>query len=490
MIGRRNADTSMDYQSLKIKIFLCIHFLLIWSSSISQEILVTPYLQPGGSSSFSNEEKVLIWQTDSVPGSFKVEYTQGLFQEDKKNAEAKISITKLYLNKKTTLLYRARLAKLRFDASFSYRVKLKNETIAENLFNTRTKGNAARFVVFGDCGQGTAQQAQVAFQTYKQQPQFVLVTGDNVYSNGLENEYRKNFFPYYLAPEASADRGAPLMNTIPFYMIPGNHDVRSANLDKFPDGLAYFYYNDLPLNGPEQEFTLEVAGDKERIKEFKKNVGTRFPRMLNFSFDYGNVHIVSLDANDYVHPVNSALVEWLKQDLGNSKADWNIVTFHQPGFNSSKAHYNYQIMRLLSPVLEGLKADLVFNGHVHNYQRSLPLKFKPKENEEGTQYIVSPEGRVDGEFVLDNEFDGIRNTRPNGIIYIVTGAGGAELYDKELGNNPELWTHSPAENWVPFTAKMITDRHSFTLVETEGKKLSLKQLDTNGEVIDAIVITK
>lgn len=490
MKGGKKADSTGSEHSSKIKIFLCIHLLLIWSSSNCQEILVAPYLQPGGSSSFSNEEKVLIWQTDSVPGSFKVEYTPGLFEGEKEYPEAKIFIAKLSLNKKTTLLYRARLANLRFDAHFSYRVKLKNEIVAENSFYSRTKNDAARFVVFGDCGQGTAQQAQVAFQAHKQQPQFVLVTGDNVYSNGLESEYRKNFFPYYLAPEASADHGAPLMNTIPFYMIPGNHDVRSANLDKFPDGLAYFYYNDLPLNGPAQEFTLEVAGDRKRIKAFKKNVGARFPRMLNFSFDYGNVHIVCLDANDYVNPVNSALVEWLKQDLGNSKADWNIVTFHQPGFNSSKAHYDYQIMRLLSPVLEGLKVDLVFNGHVHNYQRSLPLKFRPKENEEGTQYIVSPEGRVDGVFVLDNDFDGIQNTKPNGIIYIVTGAGGAALYDKELSNNPNLWTHSPTENWVPFTAKMISDKHSFTLVETEGKKLSLKQLDTNGEVIDAILITK
>ena len=459
-------------------------------TSFSQEILVAPYIQPGNASSFSLEEKVLIWQTDSVPASFEVDYTKGSFVENGKLSTAKVSVTKLFLNKKTTLLYRARLTKLQFDESYSYRVRLQGKTITENAFLSRTKKSITRFAVFGDCGQGTPQQAQIAYQVYKQKPHFILVTGDNVYSNGLENEYRKNFFPYYLAVEASPDKGAPLMNSIPFYMIAGNHDVRSANLDKFPDGLAYFYYSDLPLNGPAQELTVEATGDKELVKAFKKSTGTRFPRMVNFSFDYGNVHIVCLDGNDYVNPLNSELIEWLKQDLNKSKADWKIVSFHQPGFNSSKAHYDNQVMRLLSPVFEALNVDLVLNGHVHNYQRTMPLTFSPKQNEDGTQYIVSPEGRVDGVFTLDKTYDGKTNTNPNGIIYIVSGAGGAALYDRELSDNPNLWTHTPGENWVPFTVKMISDKHSFTLIETAEKKLTLKQLDNQGNEIDAIVVTK
>ncbi len=459
-------------------------------TSFSQGILVAPYIQPGNASSFSQEEKVLIWQTDSVPANFKVEYTQGSFTGNEKYSTAKISVTELVLNKKTTFLYRARLTKLKFDESYSYRVSREGESVAENIFVTRTKKPITRFAVFGDCGQGTPQQAQIAYEVHKLNPHFVLVTGDNVYSNGLESEYRKNFFPYYSAVEASPDKGAPLMKTIPFYMILGNHDVRSANLDKFPDGLAYFYYSDLPLNGPAQQLTVEATGDKELVKAFKKSTGTRFPRMVNFSFDYGNVHIVCLDGNDYVNPLNPELIEWLKQDLNRSKADWKIVSFHQPGFNSSKAHYDNQVMRLLSPFLEALKVDLVLNGHVHNYQRTMPLTFAPKQNEDGTQYIVSPEGRVDGVFTLDETYDGNTNTNPKGIIYIVSGAGGAALYDKELSNDPDLWTHTPGENWVPFTVKMISDKHSFTFIETDGKKLTLKQLDTQGNEIDAIVITK
>ncbi|HEX5170490.1 MAG TPA: hypothetical protein VFW11_15040 [Cyclobacteriaceae bacterium] len=59
-------------------------------SSFSQEILVAPYIQPGNAPSFSLEEKILIWQTDSVPGKFKVEYTPGTITTDGSISAAKV----------------------------------------------------------------------------------------------------------------------------------------------------------------------------------------------------------------------------------------------------------------------------------------------------------------------------------------------------------------------------------------------------------------
>jgi len=147
-------------------------------------------------------------------------------------------------------------------------------------------------------------------------------------------------------------------------------------------------------------------------------------------------------------------------------------------------------MRILSPLLEELRVDMVLNGHVHNYQRTVPLKFAPKKNDAGDRYIITPEGRVDGVFTLDEKFDGISQTKPNGIIYIVSGAGGAGLYETAISNKPELWKHEPPENWVPFTVKLVSDIHSFTLIETEGKKLTLRQLDEQGVAFDEIHVTK
>lgn len=455
----------------------------------AQQILVRPYLQPGNASTLAKEQKVLLWQTDSVQQNFTANIK---LQGAETNAVANklISNVELKLKGKTTFLYRAILEELLFDTVYYYEVHANDKIIARDSFRTRSKKPLTRFAVLGDFGAGTSQQAAIAYRMAQHKPQFILTTGDNAYQNGLEEEYRSNLFPYYLSEEKDPSKGSAIMNTIPFYMILGNHDVRSDSLDKAPGSFAYFYYNDLPLNGPRTERSASIHGSNERVKAFKKNTRLRFPLMSNFSFDQGNVHITCLDANDYVNPLDPALVAWLKRDIGKSKADWKIVAFHHPGFNSSHAHYDYQLMRLLSPLFEQLNVNLVLTGHVHNYQRSVPLFFAPQKNVAGDQYVISPEGKVDGTFKLDTQFDGITHTKPKGIIYIVTGAGGGGLYDRNLNENPELWKHEPKENWAPFTQKLIANRHSFTLIETNRKELTLQQIDLTGKVIDQIKITQ
>jgi hypothetical protein len=466
-------------------------FLLAASYLVrAQEMLVPPYIQPGNAATLSKEQKVLIWQTDSLPGSFIVEYGAGTRIDDvAKKLTAKVSSDELHLLDKTTILYRATLSKIDFDGDYVYRVSLNGETVSTATFKSRTKKAKTRFAVFGDCGAGTPQQAAIAHQVYSQNPQFVLITGDNVYPDGLARQYQTNFFPYYLKTEPDPAKGAPLMRTIPFYMMMGNHDIHGANLEATPDGLAYFYYTDLPQNAPLTALTLEATGPSSQVRAFKKNTGGRYPKTVNYSFDYGNVHIACLDANSYTNPLDPALIAWLRDDLGSTKADWKIVAFHHPAFNSSKAHYDDQLMRLTAPFFESVGVDLILSGHVHNYQRSVPLTFKPKKNEDGTLYIISPEGRVDGEFTLDLEFDGVKNTDPSGIIYVVTGAGGAGLYDPTISNAPDLWKHDPPENWVPFTTRLVSNTHSFTLIETDGRKLILKQVDAKGNVFDEITMT-
>lgn len=436
----------------------------------------------------NKEEKVVIWQTEDLPGQFKVEYTEAT--SFKKARSAKISSVTLNLHDQPSKLYRATLRGLKFDKSYLYRVSLNDMVLAEHSFNSRTKKPQTRFAVFADVGAGTKEQAAVAYQVSLQDPQFVLIPGDMAYSYGRELEYRHRFFPYYLSPIASPDRGAPLMQTTPFYMLPGNHDVYSLDLDEFNDGLAYFYYSDLPRNAPIPKLTIEPTGEKTLIKEFKKNTSQRFPGISNYSFQNGNVHIVCLDSNYYINPLDPAMVEWIKKELGKSKAQWKIVSFHHPGFNASLRHYDYQIMRLISPLLEEVGVDMVLSAHEHNYQRTLPLKFKPARDETGKNYIVSEEGGVDGKFELDHKFDGKTNTKANGIIHIITGAGGAVLYDPELTDNPDLWQKGTPENWAPYTVKFVSNRHSFTIIETNGKELNLRQMDAEGNTFDEIRITK
>lgn len=471
------------------KIAMVLFVVPVFATS-AQTIVVAPYLQPGNASALDKEQKVLVWQTDSVAGNFVVTYQLNLAKSKKSKIQhATVVNTILKLNGKTTMLYRATLGRLKFDTDYTYTVSLNGNTITNQTFTTRTRLDKTRFAVLGDFGGATKAEQAIAKQIQKQKPQFVLTTGDNVYNNGLESEYKKNLFPFYnAAPDDTSYTS--LMRKVPFYMILGNHDVRSNNLDKFPDGLAYFYYTDLPLNAPVTKIVLPVEGNAERVNAFKNTTTPRYPQMSNFSFDYGNVHVTCLDANDYANPLDADLLQWLRTDIGSSKADWKIVAYHHPAFNTGRAHYDGQLMRLLSPLFEAWGVDMVLNGHVHNYQRTVPLKFIPATNETGEQYIITPEGRVNGKFILDQHFDGVNDTSPEGIIYIVTGGGGLPLYDKDLSGQPELWKHDLPDNWVPFTVKFISDSYSYSMIETNGKRLVFQQIDLNGKVIDQITLTK
>ena len=464
---------------------LLLLFLFSCTSSFAQQLIVSPYIQPGNAPSLNKEEKVIIWHTDSVAATFKVEY--GLKRSFDKTAN--VNATPLQLGTSKTILYRAVLPDLLFDKSYNYRVSLNGKQVGQSLFSTRSKKAASKFVVFGDCGVGNAAQAQIAYQSFLEKPDFVLITGDNVYNRGQVSEYLGRYFPYYNSAAASPQTGAPLMGSVPFYLAIGNHDVGGSNLTTYPDGLAYYYYFDLPLNAPAFPRTVKPIGTPARIDSFKKAAEPRFPNMANYSFDYGNVHILCLDANPYVHPFDPELVSWIEADLKNSNATWKLVAFHHPGFNSSNAHYNAQWMRALSPVFEKSKVDMVLNGHVHNYQRSHPLKFEPKRDAAGNA-VIDTLGRVDGKFTLDMKFDGKKNTLPDGIVYIVTGAGGAGLYDTVISNKPELWVHEPTTNWVPFTAKLISNVHSYSVIETKNNRLILRQFDVNRNLLDKIEINK
>src|SRR5439155_8706829 len=97
--------------------------------------------------------------------------------------------------------------------------------------------------------------------------------------------------------------------------------------------------------------------------------------------------------NPHTNPLDPLLQQWLRDNLKNSAAPWKFVCFHQPGFNASVKHWPEQQMRLLAPLLEECDVDVVFAGHVHNYQRSKPLKFQPGK--------PGAKGEVPGTFAVD-----------------------------------------------------------------------------------------
>lgn len=481
--------------------------LVLSQTPETSPFLEKPYLQLGDSPKLSaSESLMLLWHTTDAPADWNVEVRtskdKGWRPVDppssqmasapaglpavagrdgaKKDAPASPAI-------EPHLVYRARMTALVPGEQFRYRVLKAGKSVFEATAKARKSASQPhRFVLFGDCGQGTPAENAIALQAFLAKPDFIFIPGDIVYGSGRISEYRTRFYPTYNAEEASAATGAPLLRSVPFIGAPGNHDTALANYQRYPDALAYFLYWDQPLNGPVAPSNATKAehvllGNTDAQPGFLDSAKPRYPRMANFSFDYGNAHWTVLDANTYMDWSNPSLRAWLSADLASARsATWRFVAFHQPGFNSSKHHFSEQQMRPLSPIFEENHVDIVFAGHVHNYQRSFPLTFTSKPQPDGSP--MGPKGEVAGDWKLDSKFGDGASAKPNGVIYIVSGAGGAELYDPEQQDDKA--------SWQTFTNKFLSQQHSLTVVDVTGKTLRLKQISETGKELDAFRIVK
>ncbi len=137
-------------------------------------------------------------------------------------------------------------------------------------------------------------------------------------------------------------------------------------------------------------------------------------------------------------------------------------------------------MRLITDILQDYGVDLVLCGHSHCYERTRPLTFGPPAGK--TQLTMNADGTVDGSMKLDLDFDGARTTTPKGLIHIVTGAGGANLYKKDLGYHPTAGND--------YMLHFMADKHSFTSLEIGEHTLNVKQIAGTGEVIDQFKLSK
>ena len=118
-----------------------------------------------------------------------------------------------------------------------------------------------------------------------------------------------------------------------------------------------------------------------------------------YSTDLGAWHVIVLDSDcALVGGCDAASPQgrWLKKDLAASTAHCTLAIWHHPRFSSGE-HGNDLEVAPFWDQLHAADAELVINGHDHDYER-----FAPQD----------PSGKVE---------------RPGGLREIVVGTGGAEL---------------------------------------------------------------
>jgi 3',5'-cyclic AMP phosphodiesterase CpdA len=123
-------------------------------------------------------------------------------------------------------------------------------------------------------------------------------------------------------------------------------------------------------------------------------------KSTTYHVDYQGVRFVVLDGT---HAIDLGSLEvqaaWLDRVLGESKARWNIVMFHQPVFTCARPNDTAEIKRAWKPVLDRHHVDLVLQGHDHCYARvsdprgkEAARRARAKGEAQGPVYVVSVTG--------------------------------------------------------------------------------------------------
>ena len=155
-----------------------------------------------------------------------------------------------------------------------------------------------------------------------------------------------------------------------------------------------------------------------------------------YTFDYGNARFVCLQVDGFADfKSGSEQYVWLEERLAANTQPWLFVYFHVPPYGSVPPHsaayakVEDNARQTLPPLFERYGVDVVFNGHKHSYER--------------------------------NEV--------NGVTYVVTAGGGAQLY----------WPQEQEPTQAAFARA-----YHFVLVEIEGEHLKATAISIAGEVLD------
>jgi hypothetical protein len=150
-----------------------------------------------------------------------------------------------------------------------------------------------------------------------------------------------------------------------------------------------------------------------------------------YSFRYGNVGVISLDANDLSWEIQGLLgyshgaqIRWLEDRLrtwrGDPGVDFIVAFFHECAFSTCNGHSSDGGVRAkLAPLFARYQVDLAVQGHNHVYERTNPLIYDAKTNSARSSkqaVAVSPAEPAEVEPAKD------------GTTYVVVGTAGTPRY--------------------------------------------------------------
>jgi hypothetical protein len=163
---------------------------------------------------------------------------------------------------------------------------------------------------------------------------------------------------------------------------------------------------------------------------------------------YGSLQLVSLtDLNVDEDLVVNDQTTFLHATFANNDAPWAVALHHASAYSACTAHGSNELVReAWVPTFEQHDVDLVVNGHNHLYERSVPIR------------------------------DGAEVGPGEGPVYLVSGGGGAPLYE----NVRDEWFNAFAEPVEHFViGDFSPEEATFTAYDLAGNTLDRFTIPAN-----------
>ncbi|MEX0810867.1 MAG: metallophosphoesterase [Chitinophagales bacterium] len=444
------------------------------SDSNAQTLVRGPYLQVNTSNSI-----VVRWDTDSTTDS-RVYYGKNLNNLDMNEV----------LSDKV-IKHKVKLTNLEPNTKYYYSVGdssgiLSASEEAQHFYTAPIPGpestDPIRIWAIGDFGKGNQGQKDVrdAYLNYlgdSLRTNVWLWLGDNAYDDGNEQEYSDKVFDETIY--------SSILKNMPFWPCPGNHDYNSVCpiiCTENPTHHEGVYYN-----------IVSVPEDGEAG-------GTPSGLPLYYSFDYGNIHFISLNSEigssvedyDWTGIMstagwnNSPMKAWLEEDLDQNEQPWVIAFWHQVPFSKGSHDSDDQwelymkgMRENVVPLLESYDVDMILCGHSHVYERSYMIKgfYGSSGDFDSSVHVING---LSGNPDLGEEY--IKNVDlvggNNGTMYVVSGNGGSSTSNPEL-NHP-----------IMAAADGGSSAYGSVVIEVSGNQLDLIYLKSDSTIGDKFSIVK
>lgn len=444
-----------------------LYFLVFFSSTVfSQQVIRGPYMQK-----VTDNSIIIKWRTNVATNSRVV------FGMDD------TSLTNDVTLQNNVTDHTVQLSGLSPLTEYYYAVGNSTQILSgpqNHRFRTHpVNGESApvRVWAIGDFGKGNVEQVDVknAYEAYTDtvETNVWIWLGDNVYDTGKDNEYQTKLFQLTGFKD--------VFNYLPFWPSPGNHDYDEVWAESTFFGIPY---SNIPLNEHEGPYF-------DLVDVPQQGEAGGFPSQLEvyYSFDYGDVHFLSLNSElwDFTQTLNgiNQMKTWIEQDLIQNDKTFTIAYFHQPPY-SKGSHDSDAVQELvmkamrehLIPLLESYDVDLVVCGHSHVFERSHLI-----HGHYGNSSTLDPSTMIKdgdgGNYNAGNPYikDNLPQTE-DGTVYVVCGNSGSKTSNPSL-NHPVMYFSDGGD-----------DVCGSFVIDINRNRLDGKYLRSNGQILDEFTILK